>query len=134
MILGAIAFGALEIAVGLMPSFALVAIFLVPLGLANITFSTAANSSVQLASAPEMRGRVMGIYMLVFVGGTPFGAPLVGWISQELGARWGLIAGGAISLAAGGVVLALSAHRAKARGEERFEPATGAVPVTAGLR
>ncbi|MGA2529749.1 MAG: MFS transporter [Acidimicrobiales bacterium] len=134
VIFGAIAFGVLEIAVGLMPSFVLVAIFLVPLGLANITFSTAANSSVQLASAPEMRGRVMGIYMLVFVGGTPLGAPLVGWVSQELGARWGLIAGGAISLAAGGVVLGLSAHKAGSRAKERSESATGAVPLTAGLR
>jgi len=55
----------LEVVAGLMPAFAMLGVALVPVGLANITFSTAANSSVQLASAPEMRGRVMGLYMLV---------------------------------------------------------------------
>jgi len=85
---------------------------------------------------------VMGIYMLVFAGGTPLGAPLVGWISQEFGARWGLIGGGVISAGAGAVVLALSLRRAAARGRElkvpelhgrsRLSgPATGPVPVPA---
>lgn len=115
VIFAAIAFGLLEIGVGLMPSFLMVAIVLVPVGFANITFSTAANSSVQLASAPEMRGRVMGIYMLVFAGGTPLGAPLVGWVSQEFGARWGMIGGGVVSAAAALVVLALSLRHAAAR-------------------
>jgi MFS family permease len=115
VILAAIAFGLLEIGVGLMPSFLMVAIVLVPVGFANITFSTAANSSVQLASAPEMRGRVMGIYMLVFAGGTPLGAPLVGWVSQEFGARWGMIGGGVVSAGAALVVLALSLRHAAAR-------------------
>ena len=79
VILAALAFGLLELGVGLMPSFSPCSRSrLVPLGLVDITFSTAANSSVQLASAPEMRGRVMGLYMLVFVGGTPLGAPLGG--------------------------------------------------------
>ena len=142
VILGAIAFGVLEVVAGLMPTFAVLAVALIPLGFANITFSTAANSSVQLASAPEMRGRVMGIYMLVFAGGTPLGAPLGGWISQEFGARWGLIGGGVISAGAGAVVLALSLRRAAARGRElkvpelhgrsRLSgPATGPVPVPA---
>ena len=151
VILAALAFGVLEIGVGLMPSFYLFAATLLLVGFANITFSTAANSSVQLASAPEMRGRVMGIYMLVFAGGTPVGAPLVGWISQELGARWGLIGGGLLSAGAGAVVLGLSLRHASARpGEpfalagfgragraeqtgrsERTGPPTGPVPVPA---
>ncbi len=133
VILGAIAFGLLEVLVGVMPTFTTLAIFLVPVGLANITFSTAANSSVQLASAPEMRGRVMGVYMLVFAGGTPFGAPLVGWISQEFGARWGLIGGGVVSAAAGTVVLALSLRHAARRRETHpsvpAESGTSAGPV-----
>ncbi|MGA3214569.1 MAG: MFS transporter [Acidimicrobiales bacterium] len=133
VILAAFLFGLLELGVGFMPSFALLAAGLVPLGLVNITFSTAANSSVQLASAPEMRGRVMGLYMLVFVGGTPLGAPLVGWVSQEFGARWGLIGGGVISAAAASVALAFSLRRATARQQQRSGPATGPVPVTAGL-
>jgi MFS family permease len=134
-----------------MPTFALLAAALVPVGLANITFSTAANSSVQLASAPEMRGRVMGVYMLVFAGGTPIGAPLIGWISQEFGARWGLIGGGLVSATAGAGVLALSLRHAAARRRrlpapqppqhadrpelsERSGPATGPVPVPASAR
>jgi MFS family permease len=133
VVLGALAFGLLEVGAGLMPSFALLAIFLVPVGLANITFSTAANSSVQLASAPEMRGRVMGLYMLVFVGGTPLGAPLVGWVSQEFGARWGLIGGGIVSAAAAGTALVLLWRRSTARREQPSEAATGPVPLTAGL-
>ncbi len=133
VVLGALAFGLLEVCAGLMPSFALLAILLVPVGLANITFSTAANSSVQLASAPEMRGRVMGLYMLVFVGGTPLGAPLVGWVSQEFGARWGLIGGGVVSAVAASAALVLLLRKAVARRERRSRPANGPVPVTAGL-
>ena len=111
----ALAFGVLEGCVGLMPSFLLLALALAPAGFAAITFSTAANSSVQLASAPAMRGRVMGVYMLVFAGGSPLGAPLVGWLSQEFGARWGLIAGGAVSASAAAGVLALHLRRAATR-------------------
>ena len=62
-----------------------------------------------------MRGRVMGVYMLVFMGGTPVGAPLVGWISQEFGARWGIIGGGVVCAVAATGVLALVARRAAAR-------------------
>jgi len=115
VVVAALVFGVLEVCVGLMPTFIMLAIALLPAGFAAITFSTAANSSVQLASVPAMRGRVMGVYMLVFAGGTPFGAPLVGWLSQEYGAKWGLIAGGTVSAGAAGVVLALSVRRATAR-------------------
>ena len=151
VVLAAIAFGVLEALAGLMPTFAVLAIALLPVGFANITFSTAANSSVQLASAPEMRGRVMGLYMLVFVGGTPLGAPLVGWISQELGARWGLILGGIVSAGAGLFVLVLSLRREAARSHElpsselpgrrdrcglreRSGPASGPVPAPVSAR
>jgi MFS family permease len=135
VILAALAFGLLEVCVGLMPSFLLLAIALAPAGFAAITFSTAANSSVQLASAPAMRGRVMGVYMLVFAGGTPLGAPLVGWLSQEFGARWGLIAGGVVSTSAAVAVLALHLRRAATRRRVPVRTAIGApdpprVPVT----
>ncbi len=132
VIFGALVFGLLEIAAGLMPAFFLLALMLVPVGLANITFSTAANSSVQLASAPEMRGRVMGIYMLVFAGGTPLGAPLVGWVSQEFGARFGLIGGGVVSALAAAAALAYSLRHETVHRQERLAPATGPVPTAAG--
>ncbi|MBO0825144.1 MAG: MFS transporter, partial [Actinobacteria bacterium] len=82
----ALAFGVLEILTGVMPGYLTFLIALAPTGLAMLTFTTAANASTQLATAPDMRGRVMGLYMLVFLGGTPLGAPLVGWIAAAYGA------------------------------------------------
>jgi MFS family permease len=94
------AFAVLEIITGFMPDYWTFLIALVPTGLALLTFTTAANSSVQLGTTAEMRGRVMGLYMLVFLGGTPLGSPLAGWVAQAYGARMSVEAGGVISLAA----------------------------------
>ena len=55
---------------------------------------TAANATVQLGTTAMMRGRVMALYMMIFMGGTPVGAPIVGWIGETFGARWTLIGGG----------------------------------------
>ncbi|GAA2969394.1 MFS transporter [Actinokineospora diospyrosa] len=93
----ALAFGLLEVVVGLMPSYSTFAIALIPVGFCLMTFMTTANSTVQLAVSPEMRGRVMGLYMLVFVGGNPLGAPMVGWMADQWGARSPFIIGGAIA-------------------------------------
>jgi MFS family permease len=65
-----------------------------------ITLSTAANSSVQLGVEPTMRGRVMALYLMCFMGGTPIGAPIIGWLAGVAGPRWGLIGGGLICLVA----------------------------------
>ena len=102
-------FGALEIAASLSPSVWLFSLLLVPIGMIGLTTNISANTSVQMAADPEMRGRVMSLYMMVFAGGTPVGAPIVGWISDAYGARTGMAAGGAISmLAALGVGFALT--------------------------
>ncbi|WP_054054195.1 MFS transporter [Alloactinosynnema sp. L-07] len=93
----AFSFGVLEITVGLMPTYTAFAIALVPVGVALMTFMTTANSTVQLAVAPEMRGRVMGLYMLVFLGGNPIGAPMVGWMAAEWGPRSPIYVGGAVA-------------------------------------
>jgi MFS family permease len=80
-----------------------------------MTFNNAANTTVQLAAAPEMRGRVMGVYMLVFTGGTPIGGPLIGWITETYGARVGLVVGGgvaALAAAAVGGILYRTRHTA----------------------
>jgi MFS family permease len=95
---GAIAFSVLEILSGVMPTFALTALLLVPTGLVMLTYSTASNASVQLSVEPTMRGRVMSIYLLAFMGGTPFGAPLIGWLAEVSGPRWGLLGGGLVCL------------------------------------
>ncbi|CCH79882.1 Integral membrane efflux protein [Nostocoides japonicum T1-X7] len=72
----------------LSPSYAGFAVALVPVGLTALTAMTTANAMVQTRVAPEMRGRVMALYMAVFMGGTPLGAPVIGWIGQLFGARW----------------------------------------------
>ena len=72
----------------LAPTFWLFALALVPVGLTALTALTTANAMVQTRVAPEMRGRVMALYMAIFMGGTPAGAPLIGWISETFGPRW----------------------------------------------
>ncbi len=106
-----LAFGVFEILTGLAPDYLMFLAALVPTGLAVLTFTTAANSSTQLGTAPDMRGRVMGLYMLVFLGGTPLGSPLAGWLAAVYGARISMIAGGVISALAAVVIAALLARR-----------------------
>ncbi|MCC2278744.1 MFS transporter [Streptomyces sp. ET3-23] len=105
----AAAFGALEVVAALAPDFWVFAVLLVPIGMFGLTINVTANSSIQLASDPALRGRVMSLFMMVFMGGTPLGAPLVGWVTDAYGPRVGFISGGVISLAAaGGVGFALA--------------------------
>ncbi len=94
----ALAFGGLEVAAGLMPTFALVGLMLIPVGIAALLFTTAANATVQLSVAESMRGRVMGLYMLLFLGATPLGAPLLGVLAENLGGRAPVVAGGVASV------------------------------------
>ncbi|MEV7275600.1 MFS transporter [Streptomyces sp. NPDC093111] len=104
LVIAAGVFGALEIAAALSPSFWLFALLLVPIGMIGLTVNITANSAVQMATDPVMRGRVMSLYMMVFAGGTPIGAPLLGWITDTYGARVGFAAGGLVSLAAAAVI------------------------------
>ena len=104
LVVTALAFSLFEIACGFMPTYWLFLILLVPSGLTVISLSTAANASVQLSVPAEMRGRVMGIYMLVFLGGAPLGAPLTGWLAQEFGTRLAMASGGIISAVSAVVV------------------------------
>jgi len=91
----AMAFGLLEVAVGLMPTYLAFGLMLVPAGAAVLTFTTAANSTVQLSVAPTMRGRIMALYMLLLFGGTPLGGPMIGWLAAEYGGRAPIVLGGA---------------------------------------
>jgi MFS family permease len=106
----ALLFGVLEILAALSPSFWLFAALMAPIGIMGLTFNVTANSSVQLASDPAMRGRVMSLYMMVFVGGTPIGGPLMGWMTDTFGPRIGFLSGGVIS-----AVIALAVGLALAR-------------------
>jgi MFS family permease len=98
VVAAALAFGVLTVVVGLMPTPLLTGIVLVPLGFAVLTFTTAANSAVQLGTEPAMRGRVLGLYILLFLGGTPVGAPLLGLLAERLGGRSPLVVGGAVTV------------------------------------
>jgi len=92
-------FGLCTSLVGLMPSYLDTGLMLIPTGMAALTFTTAANSAVQLSVSPSMRGRVMGLYMLVFLGGNPVGGPVLGWIAGVFGARAPVLFGGLVALA-----------------------------------
>jgi MFS family permease len=93
-----LAFGVLLVAAGLMPTYLSTGLALVPVGLAALTFTTAANSAVQLSAEPAMRGRVMGLYMLLFLGGTPLGGPLLGILAEHFGGRAPLVVGGVVTV------------------------------------
>jgi MFS family permease len=122
LIISSVVFGVLTVIAGLMPSYASFAVLLVPTGAAALVFSVANNSFVQLGVDPQMRGRVMALYFMCFMGGTPVGAPLIGWISEHLGAPWGLILGGAVCVVAGIVAGAVLARGRRVRLEARLGP------------
>jgi MFS family permease len=119
----ALAFGVLEVIDGLMPDFFSFLALLVPTGLALLTFTTAANSATQLGTTADMRGRVMGLYMLVFLGGTPLGSPLAGWIAAAFGPRMSMIAGGLISVVATAVIGVMLTRSEGVRAREYLRPA-----------
>jgi MFS family permease len=75
------------------PSYVLFALYLVPTGLSAMTALTTANAMVQVSVDPVMRGRVMALYMAIFMGGTPFGAPAIGWLGDVWGPRWTIAIG-----------------------------------------
>ncbi len=105
VVLASVVFGLAEIVAGLLPSYAAFAIWTPVIGIASLTMITSANATFQMSVAPAMRGRVMALYMMVFMGGTPIGSPIVGWVGETFGARWTLLGGGAVTVL--GTVLAV---------------------------
>ena len=105
LVIGAgLVFGALVTISGLMPSYLTFALLTPLIGLSALTLITSANAYMQLHTEPGVRGRVMALYMMIFMGGTPVGAPVIGWIGEAFGARWTLILGGLLTIA--GIALA----------------------------
>jgi MFS family permease len=101
-------FGIAEAVTSLAPNQALFAVSLIAVGAAALTFLTAANSTVQTSADDAIRGRVMSLYMLVLIGGTPIGSPLVGLVAEHAGVRDAmLMCGVAPALAAGVVALVI---------------------------
>jgi MFS family permease len=96
----------------IMPTYGLFGVALVIVGVSAQIFTTNANSAVQLATEPAMRGRVMAILLAVALGGTPVGAPLVGWVADTYGPRWALGVGAVSAFGAAGIALRhLTRHR-----------------------
>ncbi|RSN79138.1 hypothetical protein DMH26_39105, partial [Streptomyces sp. WAC 05379] len=105
VVLSALAFGVLETTAAWAPGFTSALFLLALTGFASLYFAQAANHRIQLGSDPDYRGRVMALYTLILQGSTPLGALLIGWLSQQLGARAGLLAGGLVSVGAAAVAL-----------------------------
>lgn len=108
---GAALFGLAEASAALASAQGAFLVLLVVMGLINIAFQAIANSSVQLWVDPAVRGRVMGLYLLVFTGGTPFGGPLIGAITSGFGPRVGMFVCGLGPLLAACAVVAASRRK-----------------------
>lgn len=98
--IAAVLFGAAVLLASAMPTFGAMVVVLPLVGAASITFISLSNTSLQLAARPEMRGRVMALYSVAFMGSTPIGGPIVGWVGQVIGPRAALVLGGLTAVAA----------------------------------
>ncbi|MDQ3158206.1 MAG: MFS transporter [Actinomycetota bacterium] len=123
VVVAGMSFAVLEIVAGLMPNYLSFALILPLLGLSALTMVTSANAMIQMTSSAHMRGRVSALYLMIFLGGTPFGAPLIGWIGETYGARWTLLFGGVASMIG---ILCATAYYWHKQGIQRSELRTAA--------
>jgi MFS family permease len=109
------------------PTYALEIVAIFAMGASAFAFIAVANTTIQLTAAPEMRGRVMALYAIAFLGSTPIGGPIVGWISQEFGPRAGFAIGGVAAIAAAAAAgWSIARHRER---DENVAPDVMAVPA-----
>jgi MFS family permease len=109
----ALVFGVVLVFAAAAPTLAVEMVVLVAVGAAGIGFTAMANGVLQTECAPEMRGRVMALFSVAFLGSTPIGGPIVGWVSEQLGPRAGLWLGGLATLAVtAAVISSIRRHRA----------------------
>jgi MFS family permease len=128
-----VAFGVLMTGAALAPTLAAGTLLLFVMGIFSMMFMAVTNTTLQLASDPAMRGRVMALYAILFLGSTPIGGPIVGWICQHFSPRYGLAVGGVATILAGfyaGAVL-LHAHIRTRRGPLVAGPEPSAEPAAA---
>jgi len=100
LIAASAAFGVFSLLAAGAPTMAIAVVALALAGAASVTFAAGVNSTLQLNVEPAMRGRVMALYSVVFLGSTPLGGPLVGWLAETAGPRSGLLLASAAALAA----------------------------------
>jgi len=115
-----IAWGLAIVAAALAPTLRIDYAVLLLVGYGSISFNSMAKTTLQLAAAPAMRGRVMALWSVAWLGSTPVGGPIVGWVGQTFGARWSLIIGGVPT-----VLVGLAAYRSLAAIDRR---AAGVAP------
>jgi len=99
VVAAAVVFGLVEVAAAFAPTYAVYALITPVIGLCAMTMVTSANAFVQLNTDAAVRGRVMALYLMVFMGGTPLGSPFIGWIGEQFGARATLWLGGSLTVA-----------------------------------
>jgi predicted MFS family arabinose efflux permease len=107
----AVVFGASSVALAAAPTYPVALVLTLPLGASGLAFAITANATLQLNSGESMRGRVMSLYTVVFLGSTPISGPIAGWVGEHLGPRVGLAGGGVAAAAVGLVALATMAGR-----------------------
>lgn len=127
----AIGWGVAITAAALAPDLPLEFAALVFVGYGSVSFNSLAKTALQLSAVPAMRGRVMALWAVAWQGSTPIGGPLVGWIGEELGARWSLIIGGVPTIAVGIAAYPVLARVDQRRAERRARAAEAASAATA---
>ncbi len=133
--LASAAFGIATLLVAYAPTLTAELLLLVPMGFASMIFMITGNSTLQLTSRPDMRGRVMALFGIVFLGSTPIGGPIAGWLSEHLGARATLALGGLVAIAVGAVGLLIRSVRSRSARSTRLSwrrPDGVARPASAG--
>ena len=107
IVTAAFIFGITMLLVSIAPSLPVALAAMVLVGIFSINYMSLSNTTLQLESAPGMRGRVMALWSVAFLGSTPIGGPIVGWLGEHIGPRWGLAVGGFAAIAAAGIGAAL---------------------------
>ncbi len=121
LVIAAFLFGFTTLVASVMPNLVLATLAMVLVGVCSIYFTSLGNSILQLASEPHMRGRVMALWSVAFLGSTAIGGPIVGWIGESTDPRWGLAVGGFAAVIAAGLGLVTLRHASP----PRSEPNTG---------
>jgi MFS family permease len=124
VVVGAALFGVAMLIFSAVPGLVAAVPFAVFVGFSSIIFMTASTAIVQLRSAPEMRGRVLALQAIVFLGSTPIGGPFIGWVCDQFGARAGFVVGGLAALGAAGWGYVVDGrHTREEAADEHEEPA-----------
>lgn len=118
-------FGGSILLASIMPTILFALFAMIIIGVFSINFVTLATTTLQLESSPQMRGRVMALWTVAFLGSTPIGSPIIGFIGEHFGPRWGLATGGFAAIFAGGLgMITMNTNRYK-----KITPSFDSLPI-----